>query len=82
MKKLILIVLASALLFGCASTSSTDTQKCIQESSIPQTNKPKSGDQVFRECLDRQYQTNEREKSFLEEVAEGIVIFILDIATS
>jgi len=82
MKKLILIVLASALLLGCASTTPIDTQKCIKESNFPQKNSAKSGDYFYNECIDRQHQKNESKKGFWEKSAESLVFFVLDIIAS
>lgn len=82
MKKLIVLVLTSILVFGCASISPIDTSKCIEIANVPQKNGVKSGDDLYQECIEQQHQKNESKKGFWENAADGLVFFVLDIIAS
>ncbi|WP_139345356.1 hypothetical protein [Pseudocolwellia agarivorans] len=82
MKKLILIMLTSIVLLGCTSTSSIDSGNCIKVANRAENNGAKSGDDLYKECLDKQYQKNESKKGFWEKSAEGLAFFVMDIITS
>jgi hypothetical protein len=81
-KKLILIMLTSIVLLGCTSTASIDTDKCIKVANTAENNGAKSSDELYEECLDRQYQKNESKKGFWEKSAEAFAFFVMDIIAS
>lgn len=55
MKNLFLVLLVTIPLAGCASTSSINTTNCIKVANQVENNEAKSGDDLYNECLDRQY---------------------------
>jgi hypothetical protein len=75
MNKLLLTLI---LLTGCASTAHIDTNKCIEVANVPQKNRAKSGYDLYKECLDQQYQKNESKKGFWEKSVEDLVFSVLD----
>jgi hypothetical protein len=82
MKKLVLVALTSMALSGCTATSSVDSGSCIKVANSAENNGAKSGDDLYKACLDKRVQNKEAKKSFWEKTAEGLVFFALDIITS
>jgi len=82
MKKVIFIILTIVLVFGCTATTPIDTQKCIKVANTAENNGAKSGNELYKECVDRQYQKNDVKKGFWESSAESFLFFVLDIITS
>lgn len=82
MKKIILIILTTVLFFGCAATTPIDTQKCIKIANTAENNGAKSGNELYKECLDKQHQKNESKKGFWESSADSLLFFVLDIIAS
>ena len=82
MKQLILVLLIANFLSGCTSTKSVNTSNCIEIANKVENNSDKSGDDLFKECLDKQYQKEDAKKGFWENSLEGILFFVLDMTTS
>ena len=82
MKKLILVLLVANSLSGCTSTHSVNTNNCIEVANKTENNGVKSGDDLFKECLDKQYHKNDVKKGFWENSLEALLFFVLDMTTS
>ena len=82
MKKLLLIIISSFALSGCASTKSIDTKHCINVANRVESNDKQSGEQVYNQCLDKQYKKIETKKGFWEKTLENFFILFIDVATS
>jgi len=81
-KKIILTTLVVISLVGCASTHTTNTSNCIEVANSVENNSAKSGDDVFKECLDKKYQKETAKKGWVLNSLEGILFFLIDMTTS
>ncbi|GLX76696.1 hypothetical protein tinsulaeT_00360 [Thalassotalea insulae] len=82
MKNLLLVLLALITLSGCASSKSIDTSRCIEIANTAEKNGIKSGDDLYKECLDKQYQKEESKKGFWEKSAENLFLLAVEIISS
>jgi len=81
-RKFILVLVVTVFLSGCTSTKSIDTDNCIKVANTVENNEQKSGDDLYKECLDKQYNKKESKKGFWENAFEGLFIFVIDMTTS
>jgi len=82
MKKLIIVLMIAISLSACAATKPIDTKSCIAVANTVENNEATSGNQVYKNCVDKQQQKNEAKKGFWEKTAEGALFLILDVLSS
>jgi hypothetical protein len=81
-KKFILALVVTVSISGCTSTKSIDTNECIKVANTVENNEAKSGNDLFNECLDKQYHEKDAQRGFWENSLEGLLFFVLDMTTS
>ncbi|MFQ3193202.1 MAG: hypothetical protein ACI9N3_000013 [Colwellia sp.] len=82
MKKLILILLTLSVSSGCTSTQSADSTRCIHVVNAAEKHRVKPGDDLYKGCIEKEYQKKESEKGFWGKSAENLVLLVIDIVSS